>query len=45
MMLQHTDHSVILEVRNLSVAYGKVRALSEVSLTLRRGEIHARVGA
>lgn len=44
MMLHHTDHSVILEVRNLSVAYGKVPALSDVSLTLRRGEIVTVIG-
>lgn len=39
-----TDHSIILEVRDLSVAYGKVRALSKVNLTLRRGEIVTVIG-
>ena len=33
------DHEVILDVKNLRVAYGKVEALHEVSLTIRRGEI------
>jgi len=40
----HLDHSPILEVRDLSVAYGKVRALTKVSLTLRRGEIVTVIG-
>ena len=30
-MKQHNDHSVILEVRDLSVAYGKVEALHQIS--------------
>ncbi|MBN8501467.1 MAG: ABC transporter ATP-binding protein [Sphingomonadales bacterium] len=34
----------MLEVRDLSVAYGKVRALTKVSLTLRRGEIVTVIG-
>lgn len=40
----HLDQSPILEVRDLSVAYGKVRALTKVSLTLRRGEIVTVIG-
>ncbi len=43
-LVHHHDHSVILEVRDLCVAYGKVRALSNVSLTLRRGEIVTVIG-
>ena len=31
------DNEVILDVKNLRVAYGKVEALHEVSLTIRRG--------
>jgi ribose transport system ATP-binding protein len=33
-----------LEIRGLSKAYGGARALDDVSLTLRRGEIHALLG-
>ena len=40
----HPDHSVILEVRDLCVAYGKVEALSKISLSLRRGEIVTVIG-
>ena len=35
-MKQHNDHSIILEVRDLVVSYGKVEALHKVSLTIRR---------
>ena len=38
------DHEVILDVRDLRVAYGKVEALHEVSLTIRRGEIVTVIG-
>ncbi|KAF4516678.1 hypothetical protein B566_EDAN003427 [Ephemera danica] len=38
------EHEVILDVRHLSVAYGKVEALHDVSLTLRRGEIVTVIG-
>ncbi|MBS1142333.1 MAG: amino acid/amide transporter ATP-binding protein 2, family [Proteobacteria bacterium] len=38
------DHEVILDVKNLRVAYGKVEALHEVSLTIRRGEIVTVIG-
>ena len=38
------DHEVILEVKNLRVAYGKVEALHDVSLTIRRGEIVTVIG-
>lgn len=38
------DHEVILDVKNLRVAYGKVEALHEVSLTIRRGEIITVIG-
>ncbi len=37
--------SPILEVRNLSVAYGAIQALKGVSLTLGRGEIVTLIGA
>ena len=43
-MKQHNDHSVILEVRDLTVAYGNVEALHKVSLTIRRGEIVTVIG-
>ncbi|MGE5387115.1 MAG: ABC transporter ATP-binding protein [Betaproteobacteria bacterium] len=43
-LVHHHDRSVILEVRDLGVAYGNVRALSGVSLTLRRGEIVTVIG-
>ena len=38
------DHEVILDARDLRVAYGKVEALHEVSLTIRRGEIVTVIG-
>ena len=38
------DHEVILDVRHLSVSYGKVEALHDVSLTIRRGEIVTVIG-
>ena len=43
-MKQHNDHSIILEVRDLVVSYGKVEALHKVSLTIRRGEIVTVIG-
>ena len=43
-MKQHNDHSVILEVRDLTVSYGKVEALHKVNLTIRRGEIVTVIG-
>ena len=43
-MKAHNDHSVILEVRDLRVSYGKVEALHKVSLTIRRGEIVTVIG-
>ncbi len=44
MPFRHPEHSVILEVRDLCVTYGKVEALSQVSLSLRRGEIVTVIG-
>ena len=38
------DHEVILDVKDLRVAYGKVEALHKVSLTIRRGEIVTVIG-
>jgi branched-chain amino acid transport system ATP-binding protein len=38
------EHELILEVRNLRVAYGKVEALHQVSLNIRRGEIVTVIG-
>ena len=38
------DHEVILEARDLRVAYGKVEALHGVSVTIRRGEIVTVIG-
>jgi ABC-type branched-subunit amino acid transport system ATPase component len=38
------EHEVILDVRHLNVAYGKVAALHDVSLTIRRGEIVTVIG-
>jgi branched-chain amino acid transport system ATP-binding protein len=46
-MSQHAhlhDHEVILEVKDLHVAYGKVEALHGVGLTIRRGEIVTVIG-
>ncbi len=38
------DNEVILDVKNLRVAYGKVEALHGVSLSIRRGEIATVIG-
>ncbi|MGE5491163.1 MAG: ABC transporter ATP-binding protein [Actinomycetota bacterium] len=38
------DHEVILEVKDLCVSYGKVEALHNVNLTIRRGEIATVIG-
>ena len=38
------EHETILEVKDLRVSYGKVEALHEVSLTIRRGEIVTVIG-
>ncbi len=38
------DHEIILDVKHLSVAYGKVEAVHDVSLTIRRGEIVTVIG-
>ncbi len=38
------DHELILEVKNLRVAYGKVEALHGVDLSIRRGEIVTVIG-
>ena len=38
------EHEVILEVKNLRVAYGKVEALHNVSIAIRRGEIVTVIG-
>lgn len=44
-MLTHLhDHEVILDVKNLRVAYGKVEALHGVDLSIRRGEIVTVIG-
>ncbi len=39
-----SESGVILEVRNLSVAYGAKRAVSDVSFRIRRGEIFGLLG-
>jgi len=38
------EHETILEVKHLTVAYGKVEALQDISLTIRRGEIVTVIG-
>ena len=38
------EHETILEVKHLTVAYGKVEALHDISLTIRRGEIVTVIG-
>jgi len=38
------EKPVILEMKNISKHFGGVHALDDVSLTLRRGEVHALVG-
>jgi branched-chain amino acid transport system permease protein len=41
---EHTSNGVVLEVRNLSKAFGGLRAVSDVSLDVRRGEILGIIG-
>jgi ABC-type sugar transport system ATPase subunit len=38
------EKEIILEMKNISKRFGGVHALDKVSLTLRRGEVHALVG-
>lgn len=38
------EHETLLEVRNISKVFGATRALSDVSLTIRAGEIHSLLG-
>jgi len=38
------SESLALEARNISKAFGPIQALNDVSLSLRKGEIHALVG-
>jgi ABC-type sugar transport system ATPase subunit len=38
------EKEIILEMKNISKRFGGVHALDDVSLTLRRGEVHALVG-
>jgi branched-chain amino acid transport system ATP-binding protein len=38
------DHEVILDVKNLRVSYGKVEALHQVNLSIRRGQIVTVIG-
>jgi ABC-type sugar transport system ATPase subunit len=38
------DKEIILEMKHISKRFGGVHALDDVSLTLRRGEVHALVG-
>src|SRR5436190_22640618 len=40
----NTDHTTILQVEGVSKAFWGIRALDRVSLTVRRGEIHALTG-
>jgi ABC-type sugar transport system ATPase subunit len=39
-----SSHDVLLECQNVSLSFGNVRALIDVSLTLRQGEITALIG-
>ncbi len=39
-----SDREVVLRMRGISKKFGPVRALSEVSFTVRRGTVHALVG-
>ncbi len=39
-----TDPDVVMEMRDVAKAFGASRALDGVSLTLRRGEVHALIG-
>lgn len=38
------DNSVIVEMKNIDMRFGGIHALDHVSLTLRRGEVHALMG-
>ena len=40
-----TPDTPILEVRDLTVHHGQLKAISDVSLQVRRGEVYAMIGA
>ena len=40
-----TPDTPILEVRDLTVHHGQLKAVSDVSLQVRRGEVYAMIGA
>jgi branched-chain amino acid transport system ATP-binding protein len=39
------DSEILLEVRDLTVMHGQLRAVADVSLTVRAGDVHAIIGA
>jgi branched-chain amino acid transport system ATP-binding protein len=42
---EDTSHDILLEVRELTVMHGQLRAVADVSLTVRAGDVHAIIGA
>jgi ABC-type sugar transport system ATPase subunit len=43
--MTNTDHAPLLDMRNIDKAYPGVQALSDVSFSAERGEVHALLGA
>lgn len=41
---QQKDNDIIVEMKNIEMQFGKAKALDQVSITLRRGEVHALMG-
>jgi ribose transport system ATP-binding protein len=39
-----TDHPLAIRMTSMSKSYGGVRALDDVSIDIRRGEVHALLG-
>src|SRR3712207_6990930 len=44
-LFRSLDGAALLELENLSVSYGGIRALQDVSLTVRPGEVVTLIGA
>ena len=41
---EEKNHEIIVEMKNIDVRFQGVHALDDVSITLRRGEVHALMG-
>jgi ABC-type sugar transport system ATPase subunit len=41
---EEKNHEIIVEMKNIDMRFQGVHALDDVSITLRRGEVHALMG-